>query len=137
MPSGDPLLQGLDPWFLELGDRTAGTADQVIVMGGEVAFVSLRAFAEIEFLRVLMTNQPLEGPIDGGGTDSSTIPPYAACQLLHGEVGIGPEEHLDDLRTTPASFAAGCRDLVVDATEEGFHEMDCDLILKMNFILRI
>jgi hypothetical protein len=134
---GDPLLQRFDLRLLELGDLAAFPADEVIVVSGQVALVPFRSLPEIQLFRIPVTDQQLEGPVYGGGTDGTAVSADAPGQLVDGQVGSGPEKFLHDPGAAPAALAAGFRDLSVDASEEGLQEVGNNLILILNFIFII
>jgi hypothetical protein len=57
VPPGHEILKILDPPVLELDDRSALPADEMIMVRGEVAFIAPGPLPEIKLLRV---SEPFE-----------------------------------------------------------------------------
>ena len=69
VPARHEVLELFDVGILELDDLPAGGADEMVVVGREVAFVPPRPVPEIELLGVPHPGEELQGPVDGDGAD--------------------------------------------------------------------
>jgi len=138
VPAGNEILKILDLPVLELYDRSALPADEVIVVRGQVAFIPPGSLPEIEFFRVSKPFEELERPVNGYRPDPRSALPDGMRELLDRHVVPCPEESLDHDSPAPAPLPSGSQNLAVDPFEESFQQAGClpFMMMKFTFILR-
>jgi len=131
------LLKGFDPGFLELENRSAFLAHQVVVVRLEVAFVPLVPVPEIKFLRVVKPCQKFHCAVDRCETDGTVLLPDGMGEFLDSYMRSRSEEDLDYLCPASASLPAGGNNFLVDPLEEGFQEGESRSKVNLNIIIMI
>lgn len=131
------LLKGFDPGFLELENRSAFLAHQVVVVRLEVAFVPLEPVPEIKFLRVVKTCQKFHCAVDRCGTDGAVPLPDGMGEFFDSDMRSRSEEDLDYLCPASASLPADSYNFLVDPLEEGVQEGERRSKVNLKFIIII
>ena len=75
VPSGHEVLEILDLPVLELDDRPALAADEMIVVWGQVALIAPGSLPEIELLRVSEAFEELQRPVHRDRADPAERSP--------------------------------------------------------------
>ena len=137
MPSRHEVLEIFDLPVLELDDRSALPADEMIVVRGQVAFIAPGTLPEIELLRVSEPFEKLECPVHRDRSDPRSALAHGTREIIDRNVFPCTEETLDHDRPAPAPLASGGQDLAVDPFEESFQRAGRAPFLMMKFIFII
>jgi len=137
VPPGHEVLEILDLPVLELNDRSALAADEVIVVRGQVAFIPPGPLPEIEFFCVSEPFEEFQRPVHRNRSDPRSALPDGMRELFNRNVIPCAEESLNHDSPASAPLASGGQYLAVDPLKESFQRGGRLplLMMKFNFII--